>query len=245
MARGYTKSEAEGLIARSMGLLLDARDAWWNDGGRDSGRPLPLAAAAIGPYGAYLSDGSEYTGAYACTEEEYRAFHLPRMRILKDAGAEIFAVETQPRLDEAVACARMLEELDADYWVTFTFRTASRISEGRTLQEAAAALEKFPHLKAIGVNCTPPTLVEEIVKGFRSVCAVPVCAYPNRGEVYDAVSKTWHGAPDGMTYGERARAWYRAGASVIGGCCRTRPEDIAEIAAWDDRERRFPRLGHR
>ncbi|MCI2056449.1 MAG: homocysteine S-methyltransferase [Oscillibacter sp.] len=234
---GYTKSEAESLIARSMTLLLAARDEWWANEGRDSGRPHPLAAAAIGPYGAFLANGSEYTGDYTCTEEEYRAFHLPRLQILKDAGTEIFAVETLPRLDEAIACANMLEELGCDYWLSFTFHNARQISEGTSIEEVAAALkEGFPHLKAVGVNCTPPAFVEGIVRNFKAVSSLPVCVYPNRGEVYDAVSKTWHGSADGKTFGNWAAEWYRAGATIIGGCCRTRPEDIKEVADWYDKE---------
>ena len=35
----------------------------------------PLIAASIGPYGAYLADGSEYHGNYGISEEKLREFH--------------------------------------------------------------------------------------------------------------------------------------------------------------------------
>ena len=33
-------------------------------------------------------------------------------------------------------------------------------------------------------------------------------------------------------YGNMAKHWFQTGATVIGGCCRTAPQDIAQIAKW-------------
>lgn len=244
-SRGYTKEEAEELIARSIKVLKEAREQWWEKEGKDSRRCYPLVAASIGPYGAYLADGSEYTGNYDCTEEEYRAFHLHRMEILKEAGADIFAVETMPRLDEAVACAKMLEELECDYWVSFSFKNSGQINDGTSVEEVAETLKGYPHLKFIGVNCTAPVFVEKIVKRFKELTEVPVCVYPNRGEEYDPVTKTWKGARDGKTYLDWVREWYQAGASAIGGCCRTKPEDIRMIYDWYEKEKKHRKIEYK
>ena len=70
---------------------------------------------------------------------------------------------------------------------------------------------------------------------MRAHTAKPLLAYPNSGEDYDAQAKRWSGRGDfggdggGATLSERARDWYAAGARLIGGCCRTRPEDIHMI----------------
>ncbi len=247
---GYSLAEAEKLIARSMELVFEARKAWWEGlppapeaaadtgnpvpAGKNTGRPYPLAAGDIGPYGAYLADGSEYTGSYLLSEKEYRDFHLPRIRILKEAGAEIFAVETMPRLDEALACADMLEELDCDYWISFTFKSERETCGGDPAAEVARAFRCFPHIKAIGVNCTPPELVSGIIRRIRDCCDIPVCVYPNSGETYDGIRKTWARGRGVKPYVSMAREWYMQGARFIGGCCRTKPEDIKEIASWTD-----------
>lgn len=63
MKKGYSEEDAEKLIVRSVKLLQDAREEWWSTEGRNSGRVYPLIAAAIGPYGAYLADGSGNTEA--------------------------------------------------------------------------------------------------------------------------------------------------------------------------------------
>ncbi|MGN0273968.1 MAG: homocysteine S-methyltransferase [Chordicoccus sp.] len=227
---GYTEKEAEELIARSIRLVLDARNKWWSEEGREPGRPYPLAAGDIGPYGAYLADGSEYTGAYELTEAEYRDFHLRRMEILKDNGADIFAVETCPRLDEAVACAKMLDELGSDYWISFTFRDPRHISDRTDIEEVCRRLKGFSHLKAIGVNCTPPEIVAAIIANYKKYTDLPIIVYPNSGEVYDGGSKTWHGSPDGLCFTDRLPSWIEAGAGIVGGCCRTGPSDIRRVA---------------
>lgn len=63
----------------------------------------------------------------------------------------------------------------------------------------------------------------------RSVTGKPVIVYPNSGEVWDAVNRTWAGTPrldTGTVIG-----WVDAGARIVGGCCRVRPDDIAAMAA--------------
>ncbi|MBS0975515.1 homocysteine S-methyltransferase family protein, partial [Serratia rubidaea] len=59
----------------------------------------------------------------------------------------------------------------------------------------------------------------------------PLLAYPNSGEHYDAVSKTWHACDGehGSLIGQ-LDAWRQSGARLIGGCCRTTPQDIRAIA---------------
>ncbi|MEE1274018.1 MAG: homocysteine S-methyltransferase [Olegusella sp.] len=230
MDAGYSQGEAERLIALSALLAQEARDEWWAAGGSATGRHLPLVAGDVGPYGAYLADGSEYTGDYELTEAEYRDFHLRRMKVLAEAGVDLYAVETMPRLDEALACAHMLEELGADYWLSFTYRNDHQISNGTELADVVAAVRDLPHLQALGVNCTPPEYVETIARGIRALCDVPVCAYPNSGETYDGHAKCWHEAPAGEGFGDYLPRWADAGVALIGGCCRTRPADIERVA---------------
>ena len=55
-----------------------------------------LVAGSVGPYGAYLADGSEYRGDYHCSVEAFQAFHRPRVETLLDAGADLLACETLP-----------------------------------------------------------------------------------------------------------------------------------------------------
>ena len=57
----------------------------------------------------------------------------------------------------------------------------------------------------------------------------PLVAYPNSGECYQAASKQWSGDSLAAQFGEQARHWYAEGARLIGGCCRTGPEEIRSV----------------
>ncbi len=162
--------------------------------------------------------------------EALREFHRRRMELLWEAGADLLLIETQPSLSEALIEADIAEELGADYWVSFSCRDGRHIHEGDLVRDCAAALSKgHPHLKMIGVNCTPPQFVERLIGELRAGCELPVAVYPNSGEEYDAVTKTWHGSRDGVSFGDYARRWMRAGASAVGGCCRTVGSHVREV----------------
>ncbi|MDK2808486.1 MAG: homocysteine S-methyltransferase [Clostridiales bacterium] len=230
--KGYTKEQASALIAKSMELLLSAREEWWENEGKAQGRTFPLAAASIGPYGAYLADGSEYTGNYQVSTEFLRDFHYERIQILKAAGAEIIAIETFPCLMEAKVCAEIMEELGCDYYISFSFQNESFTNGGDTIPACVEALKAGKHIKAIGLNCTKPEYVTQIIKNFKACTLLPIIVYPNSGETYDATDKVWHGSANQKTYGGWSKEWYEAGARIIGGCCRTSPNDIAQIYKW-------------
>lgn len=231
--RGYTRAEALGFIARSMRLIDEARSEWWRNGGKDSGRAYPLAAGAVGPYGAYLADGNEYRGEYGMEERDFIAFHEARIKTLAEAGADLIAIETQPRLDEALVCAQICEEIGIDYWISFTFLNSHRISGGWEIEELCREAEKrgLSHLAAIGANCIAPEIAEEIVRSYKKHTALPVIVYPNSGKRYDPLTKTWSGNAKLKPFSEMALTWYGAGARIIGGCCTTCFEEIAEIYA--------------
>ena len=56
---GYTKEQAEELIAKSVEIFLKAREEWWQEEGEKAGHTWPLCLASVGPYGAYLADGQK------------------------------------------------------------------------------------------------------------------------------------------------------------------------------------------
>ena len=58
MAVGYSEKEAEDYIRLSVKLFLEARDEWWETEGKKANCTYPICLASVGPYGAYLADGS-------------------------------------------------------------------------------------------------------------------------------------------------------------------------------------------
>ena len=232
MTHGLSEAEAEALIERSVALARQARDAFWAVEGNRAGRLRPLVAASVGPYGAYLADGSEYTGDYDLDEAELVTFHRRRWHLLVAAGPDLLACETIPSFAEARALARLLPETpQMAAWFSFSCRDGQHVSDGTLLVDALSVLEPLPQVVAVGVNCTPPRFISELVRVARRVTAKPIVVYPNSGERYDVVNKRWQGLSVPERFGEQGEVWRAAGASLLGGCCRTRPGHIRQLRA--------------
>ena len=231
--KGFTESEAISLIRKSVSIAKKARDDFWKYPLNRTNRPVPLVAGSVGPYGAYLADGSEYRGDYKITEEELINFHRPRVKILVEEGVDILACETIPNLIEAKAIIKLLEEFPGVYcWISFSCKNDLEISDGTLISDCAKFLDNCAQVAAIGINCTAPQYVQSLITEIKSNSNKPVVVYPNSGEEYNANSKTWHGDSSSEAYCCNAKGWFDKGANLIGGCCRTTPEDIKAIATW-------------
>lgn len=187
-------------------------------------------AASVGPYGAVLHDGSEYRGDYGLHEDALVDFHRERFTILAGAGADLLACETIPSRLEAAALVRLLgEHPAAKAWITFSCRDGRHTSAGDPIVECARWLDGVPQVVAVGVNCVAPELVESLIYELVAGTTKPIVVYPNSGETWDAARRCWVGTADRFTtYVPR---WLAAGASWIGGCCRTTPDDIRRVRA--------------
>ena len=236
MAHGYTEAQAEKLIADSVRLFLEARDEWWETEGCAASRVYPVCLAGIGPYGAYLADGSEYRGNYGVTDQVLYDFHRRRMEILTEAGADVLLIETQPSMKEVLIEAEIAEDLGADYWISFSCRDGLHINEGDLISDCAAELSKgHPGLKMIGVNCSKPEYIVSLIREIKGATDLPIGVYPNSGLIYDPDTKTWS-VPEGqMDFGSYAFSYMKAGAAAVGGCCTTNAEHIRQVAEMRDK----------
>ncbi len=227
-AAGADPAEAGDLIRRSVELAAAAR--------ADAGLVAPGApgrvgwiAASVGPYGAALADGSEYTGAYGLSVDELRAWHRPRLRELAEAGPDLFAVETIPSLAEVEALCAELAGLGVPAWLSVTPH-AGALRTGESLADAFACAASADEIIAVGVNCCDTTEVLPAFRAARSVTTLPFVAYPNSGEQWDASARAWRPGIPGSDVGHAAHEWLAAGIAGIGGCCRVGTDDIAGIA---------------
>jgi homocysteine S-methyltransferase len=230
--RGIDATAAAALLRLSVELACAARDEFWADAANRAGRERPLVAASVGPYGACLADGSEYRGDYGLTVDELMAWHHPRLAVLAAAGADLLACETLPCLAEGVALARLLPEFpDRTAWLAFSCRDGAHIVHGEPLAAAAALAEETPQVVAVGVNCTPPRDVESLLQAAGAATSRPLLCYPNSGEAWDNANHCWVGGRGAGEFATGALRWRDAGARLIGGCCRTTPEDVRALRA--------------
>ena len=225
--RGMSEAEAAGLMRRSVELARAARDDFWAEPAKRAGRERPLVAASVGPYGAYLADGSEYRGDYGLSVTELMDFHRQRLAVLASSGADLLACETIPCRSEGEALVALLPEFpDMPAWLSFSCRSEEEVSDGELFAECAALANDSEQVVAVGVNCTAPRYIESLLRIAKGVTAKPLLCYPNSGEAWDPLHNCWVGSTGVTDFTEPARRWRAAGASLIGGCCRTTPEDI-------------------
>jgi homocysteine S-methyltransferase len=230
MERGLDEEQAEGLLRLSVDLAVEARNAFWDDPANRTGRLRPIVAASVGPYGAALADGSEYTGDYDLDEKGLLAFHRPRWQILADSPADILACETIPSRLESQVLAHLLNETPGRFaWFTFICRDVKHISDGTPLADVVTPQNDLHQVAAVGINCTAPQFITDLISEVRQVTDKPIVVYPNSGEKYDVLHKRWLGVSDSADFAEASQKWSAAGATIIGGCCRTGPEHIRQI----------------
>jgi homocysteine S-methyltransferase len=226
----------------------------------------PSSAVSIGPYGAFLHDGSEYRGDYTASDADLRAHHQSTVDALlggvndPDAVGTILAFETVPVLREATVLAEMMRDCypSTPFWISFQCGPNAQTAAGEELSDccaelvricgpftavaAARARDSAPSaatLLGVGVNCCAPDAALQAVRAIKAALpsSLEVLVAPNSGEVFCAKDKTWAFAaeepgdsgPGTKPIAEWAEQYAGAGATIIGGCCRVTPADIAAI----------------
>jgi len=261
LMEGLSISEAEAMALVRVGVecAKNARADAMSLIQQKDGRARQLyVAGSIGPYAAYLADGSEYTGAYdpLPSHEEMKLFHRPRIQALAQAGVDGFAVETFPRLDEIVAVLEVLQEEEeaasVPCWVSVTLdSTGTRMADGTPLSRVCEIVKSHERVVAIGVNCVARDVVaralsvlRESMQYWKEAERKALVVYPNSGEVWDGVRKVWMKG-EGQKGGKGIEDWMsewmggvrRDGSvkrMIIGGCCRVEPEEIGRMRVWLD-----------
>ncbi|OWM75778.1 homocysteine S-methyltransferase 1 isoform X2 [Punica granatum] len=238
LSRGLSIEEGETLLEKSVKLAVETRDKFW-----DNVKEIPensynraLVAASIGSYGAYLADGSEYSGSYGADIDlaKLKDFHRRRLQLLVKAGADLLAFETIPNKLEAQACAELLEEENVEIpsWICFSSVDGDNAPSGESFEECLDILNQRDRVSAVGINCAPPHFIESLICKIRKLTSKPIVVYPNSGEVWDGRAKKW--LPSKCFGDDKfelfATRWRDVGAQLIGGCCRTTPSTIRAIS---------------
>jgi homocysteine S-methyltransferase len=188
-------------------------------------------AASVGPFGATRHDGSEYRGDYGLDEDALHAFHGPRIAALLGAAPDLLACETIPSLLEARAIVRVLRaHPEARAWVSFSCRDDAHTSAGDPIAACARMLDAEPQVVAIGDQLRGPGVRS------RGSCARSRPALRSRSSSIRTRARCgtprgrcWEGSA--TPFAARVDDWLAAGASWVGGCCRTTPEDIRRVRA--------------
>lgn len=223
---GMPRSEFAPLLREAVAAARRARDE------HGSG----WVVGSVGPFGASRADGSEYTGAYGLPggpegQRRLRRHHRERLAALVEAGVDALAVETLPTLAEVEAVVSELDALGIGTPTWFSVTPAAAGLTTRTGEPLAAVTEAataYAVTVAVGVNCCPPGDVAPALRTLAPAAhGVTGVAYPNSGETWDADGRRWLGTA--AWEDDAVPTWTAAGATLIGGCCRVFPDQIATV----------------
>ncbi|XP_034566254.1 homocysteine S-methyltransferase [Notolabrus celidotus] len=228
-----TSEHARELLMSGVQLAKEMTDRFVSER-CSTGQMRPLVAGSVGPYGAFLHNGSEYTGAYAekMSIEDLKGWHRPQVECLAAAGADLVAFETIPSIKEAEAVVELLREFpNCDAWLSFSCKDGKHISDGSRFTDAVQIANRSTQLVAVGVNCCPPELVEPLLDSAGSLLSPDLSwvVYPNSGEDWNTQQGWLTSEKRSATIPKLGHTWRKQGAALIGGCCRIGPAHIAEL----------------
>ena len=188
---------------------------------RASVRPEQRVAGSLAPLeDCYRPDRSP--GASSRPE------HRELARVLADEGVDVLLCETFAAADEALVAVDEAARTGVETWIALTAGPDGSLMS----PEAMASLSRSccrAGARAVLVNCTPAS------KTLRYLDAIAGCgeafgAYANAGDAQEGLGWDAEPRPAAAAYARIARTWVDAGATLVGGCCGTRPEHIAEVA---------------
>ena len=150
-------------------------------------------------------------------------------KIIAEAGADLFVVETMMSLQECRAAVLAIREVcDLPVMVSLTYNEDGRTLYGTDPVTAVVVMQSLG-ADAVGMNCStgPEAMLEPIAK-MAEYAAIPLLAKPNAGmpELIDGQT-VFNVEPE--EFDEVGKKLVEEGAAIIGGCCGTTPEHIRAL----------------
>ena len=213
--RGWSESKTDQALRGSTQLAKDAV--------LKSGKSVKVASS-IGPYGAALADGSEYKGNYGVTKSVLKDFHARRLEVLISTSPDLLALETMPDTFEVELLLELLSDCPIPYWVSYSCKAGNQTNAGQSFTEAVSLAKDA---MAVGINCTSPELITDLLLSAEGV--KPFVVYPNSGRSWNAKTKEWEGSSEAGFDELLIKSWISAGAQIIGGCCGIGADEILNL----------------
>lgn len=208
---GHTTEESRALIKRTVELAKQAQT-------KSQGLQEKWVAASVGPYGAYLADGSGISGQLRSVTNRIGRFPSRKVELPLESGADLLAIETIPDLTEIQAPIELLaQHPKATAWLTVTLKDAHHLCEVEPIcVYSGSSWQSRPRIIAYGVNCVRPDLVLPALEYLKEIATKPLVAYPNSGAIYDATTKVWtHSYAVDEVFSNEALKWHESGCKCV------------------------------
>ncbi len=201
-----------------------------------SDRPR-YVAGSVGPTNrtAGLSPDVQNPAARNITFDQLYQAYRTQIEGLIDGGVDLILIETifdtlnAKAAIEAHRAVCLSREREIPVMLSATITDASgRTLSGQTIEAFYISVQHAKNLLSIGLNCSfGAALMYPFLKRLADISEFPVSVHPNAGlpDGFGAYSQT----PEIMVR-ETERFMQEGLVNIIGGCCGTTPEHIAQIA---------------
>ncbi|MEE9281715.1 MAG: homocysteine S-methyltransferase family protein [Myxococcota bacterium] len=224
LAREGLENRFEELTLRAAELALRARD--------QSGREIRIAGSMPPLETSYRPD---LVGEDEAILADYR-----RIAAALGSRVDVLLCETMSSAREAVAAATAAAETGREFWLSWTLQgnRPDHLPSGETVPQAHQAVAQLG-AAAYLVNCCGANFVTRVMSTLRGLTDRPVGGYANAAHVIPAAAaepleptepdRTPRRPLDVEDYADAVARWLDAGATIVGGCCGTRPAHIARL----------------
>ena len=154
---------------------------------------------------------------------------------------DILLCETMSTAAEGRAAAESACRTGKPVWVSWTLHEdqSGRLRSGESIAEAFSEIENLP-ISGFLVNCCPPESITAAIPLLAKMTDQRIGGYAN---TFRPVPEDWRldGDKDSdgfipqrddldpSNYAAHADRWIEAGATIVGGCCGTRPAHIKKL----------------
>lgn len=170
--------------------------------------------------------------------EQARREHEALARVFAEEKVDFLLFESMNTITEAAAALAAGRSVGLPIWVSFVLGPEGDLLSREPLEQAVGEMEKGG-AEAVLVNCVPPEDLTRALARLKTFCALPFGGFAHIGrfsppswkfEFFPQFVDTEEWPP--ARYTAEAKHWREHGATIVGGCCGTRPEHIRGLRAW-------------
>lgn len=169
--------------------------------------------------------------------EQARREHEEIARVFAEEKVDFLLLESMNTISEAKEALAAGRSCGLPVWVSFVLGPEGELLSREPLDRGVAEMEQGG-ADAVLVNCAPPEDIGRAILRLREFTKLPFGGFAHIGrfsppswkfEFFPQFVETESWSPE--RYAAEARRWCDAGATIIGGCCGTRPEHTAALRA--------------
>lgn len=179
-----------------------------------------LVAGSIGPL-------ERAGGTDPNCKEKLIGIFTDQMQGLVNGGVDLFVLETFQDLIESKAALIAAKKFDLPVVFSIGGVTNGRTSLGVTAEELVVTAAKYG-AKVVGVNCRGAFDILESIERIAQTTSLPLIAMPNAGSPEIDRGRVEYRAEPHF-FRDYAKWLFKAGVSIVGGCCGTGPEHIKQM----------------